>query len=201
MINEEYTQVLCADYVLSHNPGAIVTNLSSSQVCDDIAKKYGVECMRSAVGEKNVVERMKDVNAVFGGEGSGGVIYPDLHYGRDALVAIALVLSYCARSQKAISELRSTYPTYVMYKDSIKLNGFNTQELLTFLATHYESDMIDTRDGLKIYIDSSSWVHIRPSNTEPIVRVYAEATTEDICKDIIAEITRKVEIITSSVET
>jgi phosphomannomutase len=201
MINEEYTQVLCADYVLSHNPGTIVTNLSSSQVCDDIAKKYGVECKRSAVGEKNVVEQMKEVNAVFGGEGSGGVIYPDLHYGRDALVAIALVLSYCARSEKTLSEIRSTYPTYAMYKDSINLNGFDTQELLASLATHYESDMIDTRDGLKIYLDNRSWVHIRPSNTEPIIRIYTEATTKDICKDVITEITQKVEMITSSVET
>lgn len=200
MINEECTQVLCADYVLSHNPGTIVTNLSSSKVCDDIAKKYGVECKRSAVGEKNVVQHMKEVNAVFGGEGSGGVIYPPLHYGRDALIAFALVLSHCTHSQKKISEIRSTYPTYVMYKDTINLNGFDTQELLVSLARCYESHTIDTRDGLKIHNENSSWIHIRPSNTEPIVRVYTEATTDDICKSNLAAITRKVEMIMSSVE-
>lgn len=178
MINEEYTIVMIADYLLSHNKGSVVSNLSSSRALKDVADTHNQEYFASAVGEKNVVEKMKEVNAVFGGEGSGGVIYPKLHYGRDALVGIALFLTLLAQSEKTASDIRSDYQDYFMTKEKISLtNREQIQTILDELATKYSKEQISRIDGLKIDFESS-WVHIRASNTEPILRIYTEAQTE-----------------------
>ncbi len=179
MFGEEYTLVAAADYLLEHKQGPLVSNLSSSRALRDVAGKRGQQYAASAVGEVNVVEKMKEIGAVLGGEGNGGVILPDLHYGRDALVGVALVLSHLAHSQKKMSELRASYPAYFMAKNKIELEpGMDVDALLKQVQERYASEDISTIDGVKIDF-SDEWVHLRKSNTEPIIRVYTEAKSQE----------------------
>ena len=177
-ILEELTQVLAADFMWQHREGPFVTNLSSSRAIDDVAARYGQSVYRSAVGEINVVERMKAVNAILGGEGNGGVILPDLHYGRDALAGTALILQHIANSGRSLGALHDEMPHYAMAKENLPLPDIAPDRLLSTLAEQYNGENQSTTDGLKIDFESS-WVHMRPSNTEPILRVYTEAETED----------------------
>lgn len=178
MFVEEYTLVAVADYILQHQKGNTVSNLSSSRALRDVSRQHGVEYNASAVGEVNVVEMMKATNAVIGGEGNGGVIYPELHYGRDALVGIALFLSFMARSGKSCSEIRSRYPAYFISKNKIELQpAMNVKSILDTIAENYKQYEVNRIDGVKIDFDNG-WVHLRTSNTEPIIRIYAEAGTE-----------------------
>lgn len=178
MFGEEYTIVAVADYVLSETPSTTVSNLSSSRALHDIAKKYNQEYQASAVGEVNVVSKMKEIHALIGGEGNGGIIYPELHYGRDSLVGIALFLSYLSKKKASVKELRNLYPTYFMGKKKIDLSPeINTDLILKKLEDQYKNEDIKTYDGLKIDF-SNSWVHLRKSNTEPIIRIYTEAYTQ-----------------------
>lgn len=175
MFGEEYTLVAVADYILQHQQGNTVSNLSSTQALREVSQKHGSEYTASAVGEVNVVSTMKATNAVIGGEGNGGIIYPELHYGRDALVGIALFLSYMAESGLSVSKLRAQYPNYTIIKDKIKLTPeINITELLSKLQEKYQQYPQNTVDGLKIYLNEN-WVHLRRSNTEPIIRIYTES--------------------------
>lgn len=175
LFGEEYSQATVFDFLLGKKSGTSATNLSSSRVADDITKKHGGECHRSAVGEINVVKKMQEVNAVVGGEGSGGIIVPDLHYGRDALVGIACVLQHLAEKKMSSSELRATYPDYFMSKSKIQLDalGKDADEVLNLVKKHYEDLNPNTVDGVKIDFEEG-WVHLRKSNTEPIIRIYTE---------------------------
>ncbi|MFP4227224.1 MAG: phosphoglucosamine mutase [Salinivenus sp.] len=175
---EELTQVLAADFLWGHRDGPFVTNLSSSRAIDDVAARHDQPVHRSAVGEINVVQRMKAVDAVLGGEGNGGVILPDLHYGRDALVGTALILQHLAETGQSLSTLHDDLPHYAMAKDQLPLPDLAPARLLDALAAAYPNEDHSTLDGLKINF-SDSWVHMRPSNTEPILRVYTEAPTEE----------------------
>lgn len=178
MFVEEYTLVAVADYILQHQKGNTVSNLSSSRALRDVSRQHGVEYNASAVGEVNVVEMMKATQAVIGGEGNGGVIYPELHYGRDALVGIALFLSFMARCGKSCSEIRSQYPAYFISKNKIELQAnMNVKVILDTIADNYKQYEVNRIDGVKIDFDNG-WVHLRTSNTEPIIRIYAEAGTE-----------------------
>ena len=175
MFGEEYTLVSVADYVLQHTKGNTVSNLSSTRALRDISNKYGVDYNAAAVGEVNVVAKMKETNAIIGGEGNGGVIYPELHYGRDALVGIALFLSYMATSGKGCQTLRNQYPQYVISKNKIELSpDMSVKDILQHIAKQYAQYEVNTIDGVKIDF-KDRWVHLRPSNTEPIIRIYAEA--------------------------
>jgi len=175
MFGEEYTLVAVADYVLSQQPGGVVSNLSSSRALRDVADKYGATYQASAVGEVNVVNTMKAIDAVIGGEGNGGVIVPALHYGRDALVGVALFLSHLAHSGLKTSELKATYPQYHISKNKIQLTPqIDVDKLLERFAVHFASEQVNTIDGVKVDF-ASKWVHLRKSNTEPIIRIYAEA--------------------------
>lgn len=183
-IGEEYTLVAVADYVLQHQPGPVVSNLSSSRALRDLSEKYGQPYRAAAVGEVNVVACMKEIGAVIGGEGNGGIIVPDLHYGRDAVAGLALVLTYLARSGKTINDLRDDYPHYEMIKDKIGLTSdLNVDERLSRLRTTFDDAEISTEDGLKFDFDEG-WVHLRRSNTEPIVRVYAEARDQETARQL-----------------
>lgn len=178
MFNEEYTLVAVADYVLSQTPGPTVSNLSSSRALRDITQAHGCVYSASAVGEVNVVAKMRETGAVIGGEGNGGVIYPACHYGRDALVGIALFLTYLAKKGMKVSELRETYPAYFMAKKRVELTpGIDIDAILAQVKAHYEGEEVTTIDGVKIDF-ADKWVHLRKSNTEPIIRVYAEARTK-----------------------
>lgn len=178
MYGEEYTLVTAADYVLRHTPGNTVSNLSSTRALRDVTTQYNGEYSAAAVGEVNVVTKMKEVNAVIGGEGNGGVIYPELHYGRDALVGIALILSHLAHQKLAVSELRKTYPVYYMSKQKIELTpDINVDQLLQKVQEHYAAYKPNTIDGVKIDFPDY-WVHLRKSNTEPIIRIYSEAHSQ-----------------------
>ncbi|MBM0651284.1 phosphoglucosamine mutase [Capnocytophaga genosp. AHN8471] len=178
MFGEEYTLVACADYYLSKKKGNVVSNLSSSRALRDIAEKHGVEYAAAAVGEVNVVTKMKEVNAVIGGEGNGGVIFPELHYGRDALVGVVLFLSLLVEKDTTVSALRRSYPAYFMSKNKIQLTtGLNPDKVLHAMQEKYAHEQITTIDGLKIDFPFS-WVHLRKSNTEPIIRIYTEAKTQ-----------------------
>lgn len=175
MFGEEYTLVAVADYVLSHTPGATVSNLSSTRALRDVTESKGESYFASAVGEVNVVSLMKQNNAVIGGEGNGGVIYPESHYGRDALVGIALFLSHLAQKKCKASELRDSFPKYCISKNKIQLTPqIDVDNILQIMAEKYENNEVDTADGVKIYI-GKEWVHLRKSNTEPIIRIYAES--------------------------
>jgi len=174
---EELTQVLAADFLWRHREGPFVTNLSSSRAIDDVADRHGQPVHRSAVGEINVVQRMHETNAVLGGEGNGGVIVPDLHYGRDALAGTAFVLQHLAETGRPLSALHDDLPHYAMVKDKLPLPDLSSERLLSALADRYDDADSSTIDGLKINFPDR-WVHMRPSNTEPILRVYAEAATE-----------------------
>lgn len=178
MFGEEYTLVAVSDYVLSHTPGPTVSNLSSTRALRDITEARGLRYEAAAVGEVNVVAKMKEIGAVIGGEGNGGIIYPELHYGRDSLVGIALFLSHLAHKRLSMTALRASYPNYVISKNKIDLSaGTDVDAILASIAKLYSKHEVDTTDGVKIYIDKE-WVHLRKSNTEPIIRIYAEASTE-----------------------
>lgn len=188
LFGEENTLVACSDYVLSKTPGNTVSNLSSSRALNDITLKYNQTHYYSAVGEVNVIEKMKEVNAIIGGEGNGGVIYPESHYGRDAIVGIGLFLSlYCERDLTA-SNLLNTYPKYYMVKEKINLSSsINVDKILNQIAEKYKNEKIDLVDGVRIdFIDS--WVQLRKSNTEPIIRIYSEAKSEEKSNNLISEI-------------
>ena len=179
MYGEEYTLVTVADYILQHTPGNTVSNLSSTRALRDVTEKYGCKYTPAAVGEVNVVTTMKDTNAIIGGEGNGGVIYPAAHYGRDALVGIALILTYLAKLGKKTSEMRDMYPCYEMAKNRIDLTpGTNPDTVLEKIKDKYQGDNVTTIDGVKIDFPDK-WVHLRKSNTEPIIRVYTEAHTAE----------------------
>ena len=175
MYGEEYTLVTVADYILQHTPGNTVSNLSSTRALRDVTRQYGLEYNASAVGEVNVVTKMKATGAVIGGEGNGGVIYPASHYGRDALVGIALFLTYLAKKQMTVSELRKTYPAYYMAKNRIDLTpDVDVDAILVKVKEIYANEEVNDIDGVKIDFPDK-WVHLRKSNTEPIIRVYSEA--------------------------
>ena len=192
MFGEEYTLVSVADYVLSKTPGNTVSNLSSTRALSDVTNKHNSNYFASAVGEVNVVEKMKDKNAVIGGEGNGGIIYPALHYGRDALVGIALFLTNLAEKEMSCKSLRKTYPNYFISKNKIDLDlSVDIAKLLKTLESKFSFNNINTIDGLKINFDDG-WVHLRRSNTEPIIRIYSESVTLDkanqLAEDFISQI-------------
>lgn len=182
MFVEEYTLVSVADYVLSHTPGSTVSNLSSSRALRDVTNAHGCTYNAAAVGEVNVTTKMKETGAVIGGEGNGGVIYPEAHYGRDALVGVALFLTLLAKSGKKVSELKATYPAYEIVKDKVTLTpDINVDAVLEAVKDEYKGEQITDIDGVKIDF-ADSWVHLRKSNTEPIIRVIAEASTSEAAK-------------------
>lgn len=184
LFGEEYTLVAVADYVLQHRKGNTVSNMSSTRALKDITIKHGGTYSASAVGEVNVVTKMKEVNAVIGGEGNGGIIVPDLHYGRDALIGIALFLTHLAKEKKSIKQLRNTYPDYFMSKNKIELTpGVNLLSIFEQIKKKYKKNPINTDDGLKIEFEND-WVHLRSSNTEPIIRIYAESNSETVASNI-----------------
>ncbi|MGG5508045.1 MULTISPECIES: phosphoglucosamine mutase [unclassified Myroides] len=179
MFGEEYTLVAVADYVLSKTPGNTVSNLSSSRALRDVTEKRGGSYQAAAVGEVNVVALMKETHAVIGGEGNGGIIYPETHYGRDALVGVALFLTHIANQTLTVAELRATYPKYYMSKNKIELTPkLNVDMILELIAENYKNQEVTTIDGVKIDFPTS-WVHLRKSNTEPIIRIYTEAPTQE----------------------
>lgn len=178
MFGEEYTLVACADYILGKTPGNTASNLSSSRALRDVTEKHGGKYFASAVGEVNVVEMMKKHNVVIGGEGNGGVIYPELHYGRDALVGVAVFLSLLATKDYSVKQLRESYPAYFMSKNKIELTpDVNVDNILKKMAEKYSNENVNTIDGVKIDF-AESWAHLRKSNTEPIIRIYTEAKTQ-----------------------
>ncbi len=188
-IGEEYTLVTAADAILSKQPSPTVSNLSSSRALQDVTESHNCEYHSSAVGEVNVVAKMKEVGAKIGGEGNGGVIIPDLHYGRDALAGIALVLSFMAESGKKLSELRASYPSYQMVKDKIQLQkGMNIPEILQKFSKHFDTEKQITIDGVKVIFEDKSWIHLRPSNTEPVIRIYTENTDMEACLKRVEEV-------------
>lgn len=193
MFGEEYTLVAVADYVLSHTPGNTVSNLSSSRALRDVTRAHGQQYNAAAVGEVNVVAKMKETNAIIGGEGNGGVIYPASHYGRDALVGIALFLTYLAKSGKKVSEIKASFPPYVIAKQKVQLTpDINVDALLNVVKTKYAQYEITDIDGVKIDFPDK-WVHLRKSNTEPIIRVYAEAKDTDTAEKTAAEIMKVIQ--------
>jgi phosphomannomutase len=192
MFGEEYTLVAVADYVLNNTPGNTVSNMSSTRALRDVTEKKGNNYSASAVGEVNVVKMMKDTHAVIGGEGNGGVIYPELHYGRDALVGIALFLTHLAKTGLTCSQLRATYPDYTISKNKITLSpGMDTDKILQKVQEKYKDQPNSTIDGVKIEF-GNEWVHLRKSNTEPIIRIYAEsvsaAKADELAEKIIRDI-------------
>jgi phosphomannomutase len=192
MFGEEYTLVAVADYILKHRKGNTVSNLSSTQALKDVTLKHGGEYHPSAVGEVNVVRKMKEVNAVIGGEGNGGIIVPDFHYGRDALIGIGLFLSHMATLGKNMKAIRNSYPDYFISKNKIELDkGVDVKTIFEKIKGKYKNQPINTEDGLKIEFDKD-WVHLRTSNTEPIIRIYSESqnetTADNIAKRIMQDI-------------
>ncbi len=192
LFGEEYTLVAVADYVLSNKKGNTVSNMSSTRALRDVTEKHGGEYTPSAVGEVNVVKKMKATNAVIGGEGNGGIIVPELHYGRDALIGIALFLTHLAQTGKSVKALRNTYPSYYISKNKIALSeDIDLPTIFEKIKDKYKEHPINTEDGVKIEFDKD-WVHLRPSNTEPIIRIYAESgsetTSENIAKRIMEDI-------------
>lgn len=192
MFGEEYTIVAVADYILQNKKGATVSNLSSSMALREVTEGYGCKYQASAVGEVNVVAKMKEINAVIGGEGNGGVIYPELHYGRDALVGIALFLTYLAEKEMKCSELRETYPNFYISKEKIQLSqGLDVDKIIQGIKEKYIDRKTDTRDGLKILFDKE-WIHLRKSNTEPIIRIYTESYDKERSVEIAAKIKKEI---------
>lgn len=192
LFGEEYTLVAISDFVLQQRPGNTVSNMSSTRALKDVTIKHGGEYFPSAVGEVNVVNKMKEVNAVIGGEGNGGIIVPDLHYGRDALIGIALFLTHLAKSEKSSKQLRGTFPDYFISKNKIELDhGVNVPSIFEKIKAKYKNNPINTEDGLKIEFEND-WVHLRTSNTEPIIRIYSESnfetTAENIARKIMQDI-------------
>jgi phosphomannomutase len=192
MFGEEYTLVACADYDLSKTPGNTVSNMSSSRALRDITTKYNGNYEASAVGEVNVVELMKKTNAIIGGEGNGGIIYPDLHYGRDALVGIALFLSSLSKSGKTCTALRMSFPNYVISKNKVDLTkDINPDDVLEKIKEKYKNFEINTVDGVRIDFDED-WIHLRKSNTEPIIRIYAESKSETTARNLTMKIIKDI---------
>jgi phosphomannomutase len=192
MFGEEYTLVACADHILSHNPGNTVSNLSSTRALRDVTQKYGGTYTASAVGEVNVVNSMKSSNAIIGGEGNGGIIYPESHYGRDALVGVALFLSLLAERKIAVSTLRASYPSYFMSKKKIDLiPTTDVDKILAAIKVKYDQEEISTIDGVKIDFPNK-WVHLRKSNTEPIIRIYTEAPTQEAADNLANKIINEI---------
>ena len=192
MFGEEYTLVACADHILSHNPGNTVSNLSSTRALRDVTQKYGGTYTASAVGEVNVVNAMKSSNAIIGGEGNGGIIYPKSHYGRDALVGVALFLSLLAERKIAVSTLRASYPSYFMSKKKIDLiPTTDVDKILAAIKVKYDQEEISTIDGVKIDF-LNKWVHLRKSNTEPIIRIYTEAPTQEAADNLANKIINEI---------
>jgi len=192
LFGEEYTLVAVADYILKHRKGNTVSNMSSTRALKDVTLKHGGIYTPSAVGEVNVVNKMKATNAVIGGEGNGGIIVPDLHYGRDALIGIALFLTHLAKENKTARQLRNSYPDYFISKNKIDLTaGFDIDKIFTHVKSKYKNNPINTEDGLKIEFEND-WVHLRTSNTEPIIRIYSESnfatTAENIAKRMMQDI-------------
>lgn len=184
LFGEEYTLVAIADYVLQHRQGNTVSNMSSTKALKDVTLKHGGTYYPSAVGEVNVVTKMKEVNAVIGGEGNGGIIVPDLHYGRDALIGVALFLTYMAQTKKSTTQVRRLYPDYFISKNKIELdNGIDVKKIFAHIQKKYKNNPINTEDGLKIEFDND-WVHLRTSNTEPIIRIYSESNFETTAENI-----------------
>lgn len=192
LFGEEYTLVAVADYVLSKKKGNTVSNMSSTRALKDVTLKHGGEYFPSAVGELNVVQKMKEVNAVIGGEGNGGIIIPDFHYGRDALIGIGLFLSHLANHKKGIKSLRNQYPDYFISKNKIELeNGIDVKSIFDKIKKKYKKNPVNTDDGIKIEFDND-WVHLRTSNTEPIIRIYAESDFETKAKNIAMQLVRDI---------
>ncbi len=188
MFVEEYTLVAVADYVLAHTPGSTVSNLSSSRALRDVTRAHGCEYSAAAVGEVNVVTKMKETGAIIGGEGNGGVIYPELHYGRDALVGVALFLTLMAKSGKKVTELKAGYPQYAIAKNKIQLTPeLDVDAILEAVKAKFANEEITDIDGVKIDF-ADSWVHLRKSNTEPIIRIYSEASTMERAEELAREI-------------
>ena len=186
MFGEEYTLVACADYVLGKTKGNTVSNLSSSRALRDVTEKHGGKYQASAVGEVNVVIKMKETNAVIGGEGNGGIIYPDSHYGRDSLVGIALFLTHLAEKNMKVSELRASYPSYFIRKNKIQLTpDLNVDQILKEFHQRNKEEVVTTIDGVKVDYEDN-WVHLRKSNTEPIIRIYTEAKTQEAADKLAA---------------
>ncbi|CAL67021.1 phosphoglucosamine mutase [Christiangramia forsetii] len=195
MFGEEYTLVACADYVLSKTPGNTVSNLSSSRALRDITQKHNGNYEASAVGEVNVVQLMKDNKAVIGGEGNGGIIYPESHYGRDSLVGTALFLTYLAEKGKKVSEIRNEYPSYFMSKNKIQLTpDLDVDGVLKAVEKRHLNEEISTVDGVKIDFPEN-WVHLRKSNTEPIIRIYTEAKSQQEADDLAQKMIKEIEAI------
>jgi phosphomannomutase len=194
MFGEEYTLVAVADYVLSKTPGNTVSNLSSTIALRDITEKYGMLYSSAAVGEVNVVAKMKETNAIIGGEGNGGVIYPEAHYGRDALVGIALFLSLMAERNEKASEIRKSYPEYFISKNKIELNEkINVDRLLKAIEEKYKNNPVHTIDGVKIeFPETKEWVHLRKSNTEPIIRIYSESQNKEKADKLASNIIKEI---------
>lgn len=193
MFVEEYTLVAVADYVLSHTPGATVSNLSSSRALGDVTRSHGCSYEASAVGEVNVVTKMKQTGAIIGGEGNGGVIYPEAHYGRDALVGVALFLTLLAKSGKTVTQLKAGYPPYEIAKEKVQLTpDIDVDAVLERMKQHYAGEKITDIDGVKIDF-ADSWVHLRKSNTEPIIRIYAEAHTMEEAEQLAATVKKVME--------
>ncbi|MCL2132259.1 MAG: phosphoglucosamine mutase, partial [Lentimicrobiaceae bacterium] len=192
---EEYTLIAVADYVLQHRAGNTVSNLSSTQALRVVTEDYNGQYFASAVGEVNVVEKMKDCRAVIGGEGNGGVIYPELHYGRDALVGIALFLTHLAKSKLTVSQLRNKYPNFYISKNKIELSpNTDIDALFSLIKEKYKNQPIIDIDGIRIDFENQ-WVHLRQSNTEPIVRIYAESDTMQKADALAQEIMEKMAMI------
>ena len=190
---EEYTLVAVADYILKYRKGNTVSNLSSTRALRDVTVKWGGQYHASAVGEVNVVEQMKAVKAVIGGEGNGGIIVPDLHYGRDALAGIALFLSHLAETGLSMSALRASYPNYFMVKDKIALTKeVDLPGILEKIHDKYKTEECNTIDGLKIDFEQG-WVHLRKSNTEPIIRIYSESVSEAAAEKLVEQLKRDIE--------
>ena len=195
MFGEEYTLVACADYLLRKTPGNTVSNMSSSRALRDITNKYSGIYEASAVGEVNVVELMKKTNAIIGGEGNGGIIYPELHYGRDSLVGVALFLTYLASLDMTVSELRASYPQYYMSKNKIELTPqIDVDAILIAMAEKYKNEEINTIDGVKIDF-AENWVHLRKSNTEPIIRIYTEAKSQTVADKLAIRIIDEIKVV------
>lgn len=192
LFGEEYTQAAAFDFLLDKKTGACATNLSSSRVAEDVAKKYEQECHRSSVGEINVVKKMQEVDAVIGGEGNGGVINPDLHYGRDALVGVAMILQLLAEREISADEYRNNLPNYYMRKDKMQLADVDGDALLEKAETIYKEYNPNTTDGVKIDFEDG-WVHLRKSNTEPIIRVYSEGITPEKAEQLAQSVIRKIQ--------
>ena len=192
MFGEEYTLVAVGDYVLSKTPGNTVSNMSSTRALREVTETHGQIYSASAVGEVNVVVKMKETNAVIGGEGNGGIIYPESHYGRDALVGIALFLSHLAEKKVTVSALRDSYPKYIISKNKIELTpSIDVDGLLEKMISEYKNQEIDTTDGVKIYFDKE-WVHLRKSNTEPIIRIYSESQNSEKAEELAQSIINKI---------